>query len=181
MLNLDGYSNIALIGPRGSGKSKAARKLRKMLDIPHMPLDQLIAYEAGMSISEIVKADGWHFFRHLEYQVLKKTSKMNRVIIDCGGGAIIDLDGSDNEIKSERKIKLLNKAFVIYLYADLDWLAQKITEDPTRPDLSRQKSFKELMQRRDPIYNEVANLKLNTTEMNGREIAEGIASAIEVV
>ena len=32
-------------------------------------LDDLIVYEAGMSIPEIVDKHGWHYFRDLEFEV----------------------------------------------------------------------------------------------------------------
>ena len=50
--------NIALIGPRGVGKSKVSRKLSKLLSMPIVSTDMIAVYEAGgISIAEQIKKE----------------------------------------------------------------------------------------------------------------------------
>ena len=151
--------NIVLIGGRGVGKSKISRLLSCKLKRPVFPLDELIVYEEnGKSIPEIVEDHDWHYFRDVEYKVAEKVSKLDDAIIDCGGGIIIDLDENGNEYFSERKINALKKTgYIIWLTDDLEYLAKKIQDDPNRPDLSKTKSFMEIMERREPFYRKAAD------------------------
>jgi shikimate kinase len=152
--------NIVLIGGRAVGKSKVSRRLFYVTKRPVFQLDELIVYEEnGMSIPEIVEKHGWKYFRDVEYKVVQKVSKLDDIIIDCGGGVIVDLDENGNEVYSERKVnELKNNGFIIWLTLDVDEVIEKIENDPSRPDLSKEKSFKEIMQRRMPFYKQAADM-----------------------
>lgn len=166
---------IVLIGPRAAGKSKASRNLHRVLGFPAMSTDQLAIYESmGRSIPEIIQQNGgdWQVFRELEYQILSKLAPVAPLILDCGGGILVDLDGAGREIFSERKANLLRQnSLIIYLRADTDRIWQKIQNDPSRPSLSDTHSFQDLMQRRAPWYEKMAHHTLDTTDMKGRLIA----------
>jgi putative nucleotidyltransferase with HDIG domain len=61
--------NIALIGPRGVGKSKVSRKLSKLLSMPVLSTDMIAVYElGGISIPDQIKKDNgkWNNFRKLK-------------------------------------------------------------------------------------------------------------------
>ncbi len=155
--------NIAFIGGRACGKSKVSRRLFYLTKRPLFQLDELIVYEqSGMKIPEIVKKYGWEHFREVEYQVVKKVSKMHGSILDCGGGVIIDLDDSGNEIYSDRKINVLKtNSFIIWLKLDVSLVAEKIENDPDRPNLSDNKSFFEIMERRMPFYKRACDMEFD--------------------
>ncbi|MCS7205063.1 MAG: shikimate kinase [Leptospiraceae bacterium] len=165
---------IALIGPRGAGKSKLSRKLSKKIEWVAFSTDILISYEAGgKTIKEIVEQEGWFSFRNREYEILKKLYTMDRIIIDCGGGILFDVDPyTQKEIESQRKIELLKQnSFVIYIQRDLDWLLQKNINNAQRPSLSQDEDYETLLLRRLPVYKKYANFVL---DMKDREIEEGV-------
>ncbi len=172
--------NIALIAPRGAGKSKLSRKLSKKTGRLYLSTDQLICYEAGgKTIKEIVETEGWLSFRNREYEILKKLTSMNHIIIDCGGGILFDIDPITNEeIESERKISLLKKhTFVIYVYRDIEWLLQKVSNDSQRPSLNEQKDYIEILNKRLPSYRKYADYIL---DMRNKEIKEGVDEIIQI-
>jgi len=167
--------NIVLIGPRAAGKSKLARNLHKTIGYESLSTDTLLQYECGgLTIPQFIeKQNGdWQAFRDLEYDVLKKVTKMQSIILDCGGGIVVDLDKNGKEIFSNRKAKLLiKKSIVVYLNANLQWLYKKIKKDPSRPILSRQSSFINMMETRHEWYSDVANITIDSTEKKGETLA----------
>jgi len=163
---------IALIGPRGAGKSKISRKLSKKTEKLLLSTDQLVCYEAsGRTVKEIVEQEGWESFRNREYELLKKLHKMDNIIIDCGGGILFDIDLiTKEEIESQRKIQLLkNNTFVIYVLRDL--------KNSQRPDLNSQKNYVDILKKRLPIYEKHANYIL---DMRNKEIEEAIEELIKL-
>ncbi len=155
--------NVAFIGGRASGKSKVSRRLFYVTKKPLFQLDELIVYEqGGMCIPEIVDKHGWNYFRDVEYKVVEKVSSLDNVILDCGGGVIVDLDENGNEIYSQRKISALkSNAFIIWLKLDVSLVAQKIENDSERPKLSDTKSFYEIMERRLPFYERACDMEFD--------------------
>jgi shikimate kinase len=153
--------NLVLIGGRGSGKSALCRRIQRMnKHFTLFALDELIRYEAGgVGIPEIVAQRGWAGFRDLEFEVVRKVAAFERgALIDCGGGVVVDLDGAGNEVFSERKVEALRRhGTVIYLQRDVEYLLQRIAGDGNRPDLSADRSFAEIMERRDPWYRRAAH------------------------
>jgi len=171
---------IALIGPRGAGKSKISRKLSKKTEKLFLSTDQLVCYEAGgRTVKEIVEQEGWESFRNREYELLKKLHKMDNIIIDCGGGILFDIDPiTKEEIESQRKIQLLkNNTFVIYVLRDLEWLLNKDLKNSQRPDLNSQKNYVDILKKRLPIYEKHANYIL---DMRNKEIEEAIEELIKL-
>lgn len=174
-------TNIALIGPRGAGKSKISRKLTKELAMPVFSIDSLISYECeGDSIEKIVKQrGGWAGFRSREFFVLERLCAMKNVIVDCGGGILVEApkDGQTTETFSETKAECLkNNCFVIYLKRPLDYLTQKVNPDPNRPDLIG--DYEELLQRRLPWFESVADLSVDLDILGARDAADVILKEI---
>ena len=162
--------NIALIGPRGVGKSKISRKMSKMTGLPVISTDMIAVYESGgISIEEMIRRNhgNWKNFRELEYRILKNISNAKNIILDCGGGIIFDIDAKGNEILSERKVKLLKSfATIIYLSQGKDYLLNKVQSDPNRPDLSAINSYEMILNRRIPLYENTADIiyKIETSK-----------------
>ena len=84
----------------------------------------------------VVATQGWRAFREAEYNVLRKLSAMDGLIVDAGGGIVVDLAEDGTEVFSGRKVELLHKrGSIVFLAGDIDRLARKVQDDPTRPTL----------------------------------------------
>lgn len=171
--------NIVLIGMRGAGKSNISRRLAFLTKRPVLSTDLLIEYENdGHTIPQIVAEKGWHAFREMEYEVIEKVSRLDNVIIDCGGGVIVDLDDNDNEIFSQRKVSLLRSCGkVVWLKGDIPRLAAKVQGDPSRPALDAVRSAEEMMNRRLPFYEMAADMVVDIEEQKRKKLAKQIAAA----
>lgn len=168
--------NLALIGARGAGKSKVSRKLAKLMNWQVFSTDSLISYEAsGDTIEKIVAESGWLGFREQEFKVLDKVTGMKGVIIDCGGGILVEAPQNAHtaETFSIRKSQCLkNSCFTVYLKKNLEDLCLKMEPDANRPNLMG--DYRTLLQHRLPWYEACADLTVELGEMNVKEVADYI-------
>lgn len=173
-------TNFAFIGPRGAGKSRLSRKFAKHLDRLLLPVDVLISYEAGgRTITEIVAEEGWPAFREREYELLAKVCHMPNVVIDCGGGILVDLEkneaGESVEVFSQRKVALLKKSCTtIYIRRDVQWLLSRELASSHRPDLAP--DYEAVLRRRLPWYEKAADYVL---DLRVKDSNEGLKELIQ--
>lgn len=172
-------TNINLIGMRGVGKSNVARRLSVMTKRPVMSTDLLVEYSFGMTISELVaQHDGdWRFFRDAEFAIVQQLAALDGLIVDCGGGVIVDIDDQGTETYSSRKIELLKSAGpIVWLQGDIARLAAKTVNDPSRPSLHAQHSAEQVMRSRLPFYERAADFAIFVEQGHRQEVAADIAS-----
>ncbi len=157
--------NLAFIGARGAGKSKLSRKFAKLTNRVVFSTDTLVSYEAGgKTIADIVAANSWANFREREYQVLDKICRMDNVVVDCGGGIMVEAPaGPDQEeTLSTRKVEVLKShCEVIYIKREMEWLFKKADKNANRPDL--QGEYRQVLERRMPWYEDMADFILDMT------------------
>lgn len=172
--------NIVLIGMRRAGKSNVSRRLALRTKRPVLSTDVLIEYDnEGRLIPDIVAANGgdWSEFRELEYQVVRKVARMDGVIVDCGGGVIVDVDKAGQEIFSERKVELLRSCGpIVWLKGDIARLAAKKKHGEKRPTLDAARSAEQIMRDRLPFYERAADL---TLDIEGKERPELVEEIIQ--
>lgn len=151
--------NVAIIGMRGAGKSNVSRRLGFLTKRPVMSTDVLVEYETGMTIPDFVADHGWPAFRLRELAIVERLAAMDRVIVDCGGGIVVDVDpATGEEVYSERKVRALrDRGPVVWLRGDIDGLAAKTAADPLRPALDTSRDAAEIMRRRLPFYEAAAD------------------------
>jgi shikimate kinase len=174
--------NIVLTGMRGVGKSNISRRLSLLTKWPVLSTDLLIEYEnGGKTIQEIIEANNgdWVAFREMEFQVIQKISRFDQVIVDCGGGAIVDLADDGTEIYSERKVNLLKaNGQIVWLKDDIEYLAAKVKGDQRRPTLDETRSAEEVMRRRLPFYEQAADLVVDIAGRGRRKTARRLYEKI---
>ncbi|MBK8394696.1 MAG: shikimate kinase [Leptospiraceae bacterium] len=174
--------NIALIGPRGVGKSKVSRKLSKILSMPVLSTDMLAIYEAGgISIPEQIQADKgkWNNFRKLELSILENLSNSKNIILDCGGGILFDVDREGREFYSEKKVNVLKSFCTVFgLSHNTDYLVEKVINDSERPVLSQINSYREVLERRLPFYQSASDFYISVEGFEPKEVAKKISELI---
>ena len=153
---------ICIIGMPGSGKSTIGRILSKKLNYKFFDTDENIEDETKTKIKDIFTHEGEAHFRELETRVLSKLIKINKVVISTGGGIIL------------KNKNILNKCFNIYLQCDEDVLIERASRNKDRPLLYKdiKKNMKNLFNERKDIYNNLADLKINTKSDIQKTITE---------
>jgi shikimate kinase len=140
--------NIVLIGMMGSGKTMVAKALAQKLGMEYLSTDALVEEGENRSIADIVKDKGWPYFRQLEHKVIKLLSSKKGVIIDCGGGVVLNPENFD----------LLKKnGTMFFLKADPEVIYQRLKGDKTRPLMNvpnPQERLQEILKERLPLYSQ---------------------------
>ncbi|MGY8768877.1 MAG: shikimate kinase [Pirellulales bacterium] len=170
--------NIALIGYRGTGKSHVGRLLAERLGWVLFDTDAEIEAKAGFPISQIFAEQGESGFRDLEVSVIAKLTQKDQAILSLGGGAVL---------RDETRQAIQAGCTTIWLTATADTILKRISGDATsgdrRPRLTNQAPLQEiitLLELREPIYQECANLIIDTENCSPESIVDEILSSLDV-
>lgn len=165
--------NIILIGFKNSGKSTLAKNISRQFNLKLIVIDQLIEERhqkikgEALSFREIFKKYGNDYFRQIETEVLMgiKKNKLKNIIIDCGGGTVLNKNN-----------QLILKAIgpIIFLDLDAEVNFKRVIKNgipaffkyPENP----RKSFNELIKIRLPIYKKLANFILKIKDENEQQV-----------
>ena len=165
-LDIELKGNIVLIGFMGAGKSTISAFLRDALAMDVVEMDQVIAEQQGMSISEIFETYGEEYFRNLETQLLIDMQSKQNVIISCGGGVAM----------RERNVAEMKKnGKVVLLKADPQTILDRVKNSDERPLLNGHKNVEyiaDLMEARRAKYEAAADIVVQTDGKSALEICE---------
>ncbi|WP_374653417.1 shikimate kinase [Phenylobacterium sp.] len=146
---------IALVGLMGVGKSSVGRRLANALDLPFKDADHEIEAAAGRTIPEIFAEMGEPAFREGERRVIARLLDDPPHVLATGGGAFMN---------DETRRLIKEKAVSVWLKADLDILARRVSRKDTRPLVSGKDPMTvltELAEKRYPVYGQ-ADLVVET-------------------
>ena len=118
---------IALVGLMGVGKSSVGRRLASALDLPFRDADSEVEAAAGRSISDIFTDLGEEAFREGERRVIARLLDQEPHVLATGGGAFMN---------AQTRELIKSRAVSIWLKADLDVLARRVSRKDTRPLLA---------------------------------------------
>jgi len=147
---------IVLVGYRGSGKTTLGKHLASSLCIPFVDTDHVVESKAGMSIPEIFQKEGESGFRLRETLALKEALLLDNAVIATGGGIVL---------RPENRLLIRTADLVVYLAAPVSVLVERIRGDTNRPPLTHLPLEEEVMstlKERLPLYEEVADLSVDT-------------------
>ncbi len=172
-----GLMNLVLIGYRGTGKTAVGEALSKRLGRPFYDADAYLEQKLGRTISEMVVAEGWPFFRAKEKEVIGEIAAKDDCVIATGGGAVVDKDNA---------ACLGSKGIFVLLKADTHTMIQRIQGDEIsaqqRPKLLEGDIYEEterLLKERMPIYEEVADFTVDTSNLAIDEVVEQIVRYLQ--
>ena len=165
--------NLVLIGPPGAGKSSIGRQLSRALNLSFTDTDSLIEVKTGKKISEIFVEDGEPFFRKLERDIVLETLENQEGVIALGGGSILDSDVAD-------KLKSM-KEKIIYLDVSISNAAPRVGFNKDRPLLAvnPRQQWLALMEKRKPIYERLAGMKVSTDNRKPSEVVKEIEGILK--
>jgi len=164
--------NLFLIGPMGAGKSAVGRQLARTLHLSFMDSDDEIESRTGVDIPFIFEKEGEAGFRKREAAAIDDLTRIDGVVLATGGGAIVD---------PESRSRLGGRGFVVYLYTTVDQQFARTSKGRERPMLEngdRREILESLLQERDPLYREIADLVVDTDGRKVHSVAKEIIDQI---
>ncbi len=157
--------NIVLIGFMGCGKSSVGRRIAVKTGHRFVDTDELVAAEAGRSITQIFAEQGEEHFRELESAALRELEGKTGMVLATGGGLIL---------REENRAALRRVGMVVWLDAEPDILFERVSRNRKRPLLQTddpRASFDALLTERRPIYEAATDLRLDSSHLSHDDAA----------
>jgi len=156
----------------GAGKTTIGKRLAKALRKSFIDTDQELERRTGASVALIFDVEGESGFRAREKRIIDELSELDDVVMATGGGAVLD---------PANRMALSNRGFVVYLHAPVDQLVDRTRRDANRPLLDTDNPgarLREIMEIREPLYQEVADLVVDTGKLNMQDVLKQIRAAV---
>lgn len=167
---------LTLIGYRATGKTTLAKILAERLAWTWADSDDEIQRRAGKSIAAIFADDGEPAFRELEARVIAEQCRRDRLILATGGGA---------PLRPENRRAMREAGKVVWLRAEPTTIFARMNADRStaarRPPLSDDEPDREivrLLETRTPIYEESADIIIDTDANSPEELADKIIESL---
>ncbi len=140
-----------------------SKELGKIYRREVVSTDERIELREGASIREIFESRGEPYFREAEAAVVQEVAGLDSVIIDCGGGVVI------NPANMEA---LRRNGIIFYLQASVESVLKQVLRNKKRPLLNvpdPEARVRELLAEREPLYRQ-ADYILETSDNSVAEI-----------
>jgi shikimate kinase len=150
----------------GTGKSLIGKVLEQHTGFRRFDTDEIISSRLKMPIEKIFATHGEEHFRDLETEALRSLSAEEPAIIVTGGGIVL---------RSESLDLLKRLGAVVWLYADEATLRTRIDRLSDRPLLQTanpEATLSELLEAREQLYRNAADLRVDISQKNPEQIAE---------
>ncbi len=166
--------NIFLIGYRCTGKTSVGRLLSQTIDWPFTDTDDEVVQDAGQSITNIVKTEGWEGFRRRECKVLARLFRQNHQVIATGGGVILD----------QRNVTHMQSGgHVIWLRATAATIQKRMNSDAStvnmRPALTFDNALTEVetvLHQREALYAAAQHITIDTDDLVVEAVVDRIVA-----
>lgn len=156
-----------LIGPPAAGKSRLGKRVSQILGVSFSDTDKMVATRHG-AITEIFEKHGEPQFRLWERDAVREALTRDG-IVSLGGGAILD-EGTQRDLEHCR---------VLLITATADAIEHRL-DAGNRPLLTDGiESWKKLVLQRQPIYDRLADVVIDTSHGTMDSIADKIADLVK--
>ena len=165
--------NLYLIGPMGSGKTAVGKKLAALLGKQFFDSDAEIERRTGVDIRYIFEKEGEARFREREREVIADLTSLDGVIVATGGGAVLD---------PANRERLASTGTVVYLRATVAAQLERTRPSRNRPLLrggAPRAVLERLLAIRRPLYEEIADISVDTTGRQVRAVAADVRALLE--
>jgi shikimate kinase len=158
--------NIVITGFMGTGKTTVARIAAGRLGLELVSTDALIEARAGQSIPEIFAQQGEVAFRSLEAIICREVATRPDVVIDTGGGALLN---------PTTRAAFTESGLVICLTCAPGEIMRRLSGDSSRPLLAgdARARIAALLAERAPVYDALPH-HVDTTRLSPEQAADEV-------
>jgi shikimate kinase len=167
--------NIFLVGMMGSGKTTIGRLLARQLGKTFIDCDEEIQKRTGVTVTHIFDVEGETGFRKRESALIHELVQLDNIVLATGGGAVLI---------EENRIELAKNGVVVYLKGSTHDLWQRTRHDRSRPLLQTNDplaKIKELYKKRDPLYQEVADVIVQSGKQSAQHMMAKLLQELEII
>ena len=155
-----------------AGKTTIGRMLANELGLTFKDTDREIEHRTGADIPWIFDMEGETGFRERERQILAELTTESGSVLATGGGSV--------ELEENRR-NLRSRGIVVFLDTSVELQLDRTRKDKKRPLLrtdDREKVLQELKLKRDPLYSEIADIRVFTGESGSRKMVSVILQSL---
>ncbi len=159
--------NIVLVGFMGAGKTSVSQRLAEILKRPLISTDCAIEQKEKRPVVEIFKNSGEEYFRRQEKKIVEELAQKENLIIDCGGGVVLQQKNID---------RLKKNGILIYLFCNPKVIHERTKDQLHRPLLNiphPQEKIQELLDQRKFYYDQ-AHFTVDTSRQSADQTAQKI-------
>jgi shikimate kinase len=165
--------NLILVGMMGSGKTTMGRALARHLGKSFVDSDEEIIKRTGVTVPHIFDIEGESGFRLRETAIIHDLVGRENTVLATGGGAVLT---------EQNRTMLQQNGIVIYIKASVHDLWQRTKHDRNRPLLQTgdpHAKLNELYQQRDPLYQQVSDIVVQSGKQSVHALMLQLADKIE--
>ncbi len=156
----------------GSGKTAVGKQLAKLLRAPFIDSDAEIERRTGVDITYIFEKEGEAGFREREREVIDDLTLRDPIVLATGGGAVL---------REDNRRVLAERGFVVYLATAVEQQVLRVRQSRNRPllhDVDPETKLRELFAIRSPLYESIADLRVDTDGRRVQAVADAIKAAM---
>lgn len=161
--------NLVLVGPMGAGKTSIGKKLAERLGLVFVDCDHALEARTGATVPVIFELEGEPGFRAREAALIADVMQGTHQVVATGGGAVLDPD---------TRARLRSRGCVVYLRTSVNQQLARTRRSGHRPLLRNPDplgTLERLMQVRAPLYEELADITVDTDARKVRSVVDEIA------
>ena len=160
----------------GAGKSTIGRQIARQLHLEFYDSDSEIERRTGAEISWVFELEGEEGFRAREEKVIEELTENMGIVLATGGGSVMS---------KESRNRLSARGVVVYLKTPIEKQLARTQRDKRRPLIAEaedpRKVLEELAQERDPLYEEIADITVQTDEQSAKFVVNDIIEQLESI
>lgn len=162
---------VFFVGFMGAGKTSVSRYIARRWKLSAIDLDTYLERREGRVIRDIFAEDGEEAFRAIEADVLREVGRSpNPSLVSCGGGVVE---------RPQNRSALGELGTVVYLRVSADEAAGRISNKSSRPLFNDLESARALCERRGPLYEEAADVVVDTAGKSVGQIGHEVVRALK--
>ncbi|GKX64578.1 shikimate kinase 1 [Pragia fontium] len=157
----------------GAGKSTIGRQLAQQLNMEFVDSDHEIERRTGADIAWVFDVEGEEGFRDREEKVINELTEKQGIVLATGGGSVKS---------KETRNRLSARGVVVYLETTIEKQLARTQRDKKRPLLqvdTPRDVLESLAQERNPLYEEIADVTIQTDDQSAKVVANQIIQLIE--